>query len=75
MASVMHETNRVEFAAFSQTQDIRHGLPAHAYSSESFFERECHALFPQGWVFVAFAHTLANPGDVRPIKVAIEFWR
>jgi choline monooxygenase len=50
--------------------DLKHGLPASAYTSEEFFKKECETLFANTWVFVGFAHEFIEPGDARPITVA-----
>ncbi len=46
------------------------GLPAAAYIDEAFWKIECDTVMSQGWVFVGFAHELAEPGDAAPVTVA-----
>ena len=58
------------FETFEQAGTPAHGLPAFAYTSTAFWQRENQTLFPNSWVFVGFAHEIANPGDVQPITVA-----
>lgn len=58
------------FQNFTRSADIRHGLPAFAYTSESFHEAENQCLFASSWAFVGFAHEMPASGDVVPITVA-----
>ena len=46
------------------------GLPAAAYTDETFWKIECDTVMSQGWVFVGFAHEFAEPGDAAPVTVA-----
>ena len=48
---------------------VKHGLPSFVYTSEEFRSVENNTIFKNKWVFVAFAHQLANVGDVQPITV------
>lgn len=57
-------------AAFDNPGDVAGGLPSTAYTSEAFFELENATLFRDSWVFVAFVHELASPGDAVPVWVA-----
>lgn len=47
-----------------------HGLPASAYTDDSFWRAECNTVLSRNWVCVGFAHELAEPGDAIPITVA-----
>ena len=58
------------FDRFDQQAEVRHGLPASVYTATGFFELEARHLFASSWTFVAFAHDLAQVGDVAPITVA-----
>ena len=58
------------FDRFDQQGEVRHGLPAVAYTDTEFFRLEARYLFASSWVFVAFAHDLPRVGDVAPITVA-----
>lgn len=49
---------------------LAHGLPAHAYTSEEFWQLECNTIFASNWVFVGFAHQFSDTGDAMPITVA-----
>jgi len=49
---------------------LARGLPPRAYASEAFFARENATLFADAWVFVGFAHELAEAGDVVPVTAA-----
>jgi choline monooxygenase len=55
---------------FESPGPIAHGLPPAAYTNDAFFALENQRLFSNAWVFVAFAHELAKPGDVIPVSVA-----
>lgn len=57
-------------SAFENPGAVVHGLPATAYTSDEFFALENDRLFRNAWVFVAFAHELAKPGDAIPVTVA-----
>lgn len=48
----------------------QHGLPAEAYTDTQFWQTECDTIFAQNWVFVGFAHSLSEVGDVLPVSVA-----
>jgi choline monooxygenase len=54
---------------FHSAGPLKRGLPAHAYTSDAFFEAESRHLFPAAWTFVGFAHELPSPGDVAPVTV------
>ncbi len=57
-------------SAFHSPGPVAHGLPSAAYTSGDFFALENDRLFRNAWVFVAFAHELAKPGDAIPVTVA-----
>lgn len=46
------------------------GLPAEAYISEDFLEREKRSIFTKGWICVGLAADLPNSGDLLPVEVA-----
>lgn len=56
--------------AFDSPGPVARGLPPTAYTSDEFLALENERLFRNGWVFVAFAHELAAPGDAIPVTVA-----
>lgn len=58
------------FASFHENGPVHHGLPAFAYASEDFYERETKSLFPNNWTFIGFAHELKRSGDVLPVTLA-----
>jgi len=58
------------FVHFDSPGPVKHGLPGIAYTSEKFFQLEQQQIFSNHWVFVAFAHELASPGDVQPVQLA-----
>jgi len=71
MAQSLQEVLGAEaLAAFDRSGPVACGLPSTAYTSDEFFALENHRLFRNGWVFVAFAHELAAPGDAVPVTVA-----
>jgi choline monooxygenase len=57
-------------ASFHKPGPVAHGLPSTAYTSDEFFALENDRLFRNAWVFAAFAHDLAKPGDAIPVTVA-----
>ena len=57
-------------AAFEAPGPVAKGLPAAAYTSDSFLALENERLFAASWVFAGLAHELARPGDVVPVSVA-----
>ena len=57
-------------ADFEAPAPVARGLPASAYTSETFFALENERIFPRSWVFSGFAHELARPGDTAPVTVA-----
>lgn len=57
-------------AAFEAPGPVARGLPGVAYTSDAFFALENERLFAEAWVFVAFAHEIAAPGDAVPVSVA-----
>ena len=57
-------------AAFEAPAPVARGLPASAYTSETFFALENERIFSRSWVFAGFAHELARPGDTAPVTVA-----
>ena len=62
--------NSKSFENFTRAGDVRHGLPAFAYTSEEFHALENECLFSRSWVFAGFAHEIPERGDVLPIEVA-----
>ena len=61
----------VEISTPSEAREpLANGLAAAAYTSEAFLALENERLFPGSWVFVGFAHEMAKPGDVVPVRVA-----
>ena len=54
---------------FENPFGLKHGLPGVAYVSDEFWRYENDNLFGRHWVFVAFAHQLADSGDVAPVSV------
>ena len=54
---------------FDAAEAVAHGLPGEAYTSDSFMQLEREQLFANHWVFVGYAHQLAQAGDVKPIQV------
>lgn len=46
------------------------GLPAAAYTSSDFYERENRTVFATQWVFAGYRHEFVQVGDVAPITVA-----
>ena len=46
------------------------GLPGRVYSDPDFLELERRTLFRHGWVAVAVASEIPEPGDVLPVDVA-----
>ena len=57
-------------SALEQGGAVAHGLPPEAYTSDDFFALENEQLFQNSWVFAAFAHELAKPGDATPVTIA-----
>jgi len=57
------------FQNFLSPAPIPRGLPALAYTGESFHVAENERLFPRAWVLAGFAHEMAKRGDVRPVSV------
>ena len=57
-------------SALRHGEAVAHGLPPEAYTSGDFFALENDRLFRNSWVFAAFAHELAKPGDATPVTVA-----
>ena len=49
--------------------EIGHGLPASAYTSEDFLRLEYERVFRPNWTFVGFAHEIPEPGDMIPAMV------
>lgn len=66
----MNEELNILMSDFLSDHTPKHGLPASAYTDPEFWRVECETIFTQHWIFVGFAHSLANPGDVIPITVA-----
>ena len=66
--------DKAELEKLKQTLSIEKpvasGLPAFAYTSQAYWQYENENLFTSHWVFVGFAHELANAGDVMPVEVA-----
>ena len=46
------------------------GLPAAAYTSSAYLERERQTVFAQHWICVGLASDVSNPSDVYPAEVA-----
>ena len=67
-ATIVGSEDRVS-AILGETADAR-GLPAHAFTSQDFFEREQHQLFARTWTCVGFAQDVPNVGDVQPVTFA-----
>jgi choline monooxygenase len=42
------------------------GLPAEAYTSDRYLQRERETIFSQYWICVGLASDVPNPGDVLP---------
>ena len=57
-------------SAFKEQTGPARGLPAVAYTDETFWQLECETVLTKTWVCAGFAHELAKPGDVAPITVA-----
>jgi choline monooxygenase len=57
-------------SALRHGEAVAHGLPPEAYTNGDFFALENDRLFRNSWVFAAFAHELAKPGDATPVTVA-----
>ena len=47
-----------------------HGLSAHSYTDQQFWEIECNTVLGDGWLFVGFVHEFLKSGDVIPISIA-----
>jgi len=45
-------------------------LPGFAYRDPGIFEAELDALFRPGWISVACAQNVPNPGDLLPVRIA-----
>ena len=56
-------------AAINAPIERARGLPAAAYTQQSFFDAEQRQLFPQTWMGVAFDTDLPQIGDARPLTV------
>lgn len=56
-------------AADPDGQPVR-GLPAAAFTTAEFLERENASVFKRNWVFVAHRCDVPDPGDVKPLTVA-----
>jgi Phenylpropionate dioxygenase and related ring-hydroxylating dioxygenases, large terminal subunit len=46
------------------------GLPSAAYTDPQFLALEEKLLFAPGWIYAGRAAELAQPGDIRPVKIA-----
>ncbi len=44
-------------------------LPARAFTSDDFFALERERVFHRHWAALCFAHTVAEPGDLRPVML------
>ena len=55
---------------FRSKSGLSRGLPASAYTDESFWRIECDTVLAQTWVCAGFAHELAEPGDAVPATIA-----
>jgi choline monooxygenase len=49
---------------------VMQGLPREAYLDDTWFRREQERIFARRWVFVAYAHEFATPGELKPVTVA-----
>ena len=58
------------FSAFDENENVKHGLPSAAYTSNDFYELESKLIFAKSWTFVGFARDLAEVGDITPLEVA-----
>ena len=56
-------------SSFNEKNDLKHGLPSSAYTSEEFFNAECETVFSNNWVFAGFVHEFNKPGDAIPITI------
>ncbi|MGF1536929.1 MAG: aromatic ring-hydroxylating dioxygenase subunit alpha [Elainellaceae cyanobacterium] len=67
-----HQTSELNFPSSPppHLSSPQRGLPAEAYSSDRYFERERQTVFSQSWVCVGLASDLPNPGDIYPTEVA-----
>ena len=53
--------------AIDQDTSTATGLPNHAYTSESFFQREQEKLFARTWTCIGNACSIPDPGDINPV--------
>lgn len=44
-------------------------LPARAFTSDAFFRAEVEKIFSPRWTALCYAHTLPDPGDLRPVTL------
>lgn len=62
--------NVTDLEIIDTTVVTQHGLPGAVFSSRDIFELECDSVFRDGWVSIATAQQLREPGDVLPVSVA-----
>ena len=58
------------FSVFDKNENVKHGLPSAAYTSNDFYELESKFIFAKYWTFLGFAHDLVQVGDLIPLEVA-----
>lgn len=63
-------TQQPGLEAFFENTSPRHGLPAMAYSSDTFWECEKLSVFRKNWICIGFSHELKEVGDVVPVTFA-----
>lgn len=74
--SVMSDLTLERFISAEQIARLRRpaheaeGLPGRAYADPAFYELERKALFPRGWLAIAYVSDVAEPGDAVPISIA-----
>ncbi len=66
----MPDDTRGMLAWLADRSSPPHGLPAFAYTDESFWREECAAVLARHWVFAGFVHELGDAGDAVPVSVA-----
>lgn len=59
----------IDVTQIDEEQTQEHGLPPDVFKSPEIFEKECDAVFRQGWVGLASAQQLPEIGDILPIKI------
>lgn len=58
-----------EYASVRAPIDRAMTLPARAFTSDAFFQAEVAKIFSPNWTALCFAHTLPQPGDLRPVTL------